>query len=100
MLGDPCQDGAEVKRWIESAELGGADEGVEGSSALAAGIGAKEQVILPSDRDRPQSPFGGAIMCALLRYIILPGANPGRLPLAPAGNTQGGSGGNEWSEAL
>ena len=62
MIGDLCQDGAEVKRRIESAELSRANEGVEGSCALTAGIGAKKQVILSSNRDRPQRPLGGTII--------------------------------------
>jgi len=46
MIGELYQDSAEVKRGIESAELGRVDEGVERSCALASGIGAKKQVIL------------------------------------------------------
>jgi hypothetical protein len=53
MVRDACQDHAEVKRGIESAELGCANEGVERSCALAAGIGTKKQVILSSNRDYP-----------------------------------------------
>ena len=34
------------------------------------------------------------------RCTVLPGGNPGRQTLAPAGSTRGGSGGDEWSEAL
>jgi hypothetical protein len=34
-------------------------------------------------------------MCALSRRTVLPGGNPGRLTLAPAGSIQGGSGGDE-----
>ncbi len=44
--------------------------------------------------------LGERIMCALPRCIALPGENPGRQTLAPAGSTRGGSGGDEWSEAL
>jgi hypothetical protein len=39
-------------------------------------------------------------VCALTRCTVLPGGNPGRQTLAPAGSTRGGSGGDEWSEAL
>src|SRR3954447_12513292 len=35
-------------------------------------------------------------VCALTRCTDLPGGNPGRLTLAPAGSTRGGSGGDEW----
>ena len=49
MLCDAGQDGAEVERWIKAVELGGADERVEGSGADTAGVGAEEEVVLPSD---------------------------------------------------
>src|SRR5271167_1762253 len=52
------------------------------------------------DDNSPQGPFSGIVVCALPRHIILPGENPGRQTLAPAGNTRGGSGGNEWPEAF
>jgi hypothetical protein len=41
-----------------------------------------------------------SLACALRRRTILPGGNPGRQTLAPAGSTRGGSGGDEWPEAL
>src|SRR3954447_24490852 len=44
--------------------------------------------------------FGPIVLCALTRCTVLPGGNPGRQTLAPAGSTRGGSGGDEWSEAL
>ncbi len=44
--------------------------------------------------------LGGIVGCALPRCTVLPGGNPGRQTLAPAGSTRGGSGGDEWSEAL
>jgi hypothetical protein len=62
MVRDARQDGAKVKRGIESAELGCANEGVERSCALTAGIGTEKQVILSSNRDRPERPLGGAII--------------------------------------
>lgn len=62
MIGDPCQDGTEIKRGIKPAEFGGADEGVERSCALTAGIGTEEQVVFSSNRDRPQRPLGSAVI--------------------------------------
>jgi hypothetical protein len=44
--------------------------------------------------------LNGIIVCALLRRIDLPGEIPGRLPVVPAESTWGGSGGDEWAEAL
>jgi hypothetical protein len=43
--------------------------------------------------------LGERVVCALARCIALPGENPGRQTLAPAGSTRGGSGGDEWFEA-
>jgi len=40
------------------------------------------------------------IMCALARRTFPPGERPGRPAVAPAGSTWGGSGGDEWAEAL
>ena len=45
-------------------------------------------------------PFDENIVCALPRCTVLPGGNPGRQTLAPAGSTRGGPGGDEWPEAL
>src|SRR3954451_9483425 len=62
MVGDARQGSAEVKRWIDSAEFGCTNEGVERGGALTARIGTKEQVILPSDRDGAERPFRGAVV--------------------------------------
>ena len=35
------------------------------------------------------------VLCALARRIVLPGGNPGRQTLAPAGSDRSGSGGDE-----
>ena len=51
--------------------------------------------VFASERDDAQRSFGGVVVCALIRCIFLPGANPGRQTLAPAGNTRGGSRGDE-----
>ena len=62
MIGDLSQHRAEVERGIESAEFGGADESVERGCAFAAGIGAKEQVILSSNRYGAQRPLSTAVI--------------------------------------
>ena len=62
MIGDLSQHRAEVKRGIESAEFGCADESVEGGRAFAAGIGAEKQVILSPNRYGSQRPLGTAVI--------------------------------------
>jgi len=59
-----------------------------------------EKRILPRDRYGSDGALNGVCMCALPRCTALPGGNPGRQTLAPAGSTRGGSGGDEWPEAL
>ena len=51
VLGDRCQDRAQIEGGIEAVQLGCSDERVERCSALAAGISSHEEVILASDGD-------------------------------------------------
>ena len=44
--------------------------------------------------------FRTIIVCALPRHVGSSGGNPDRRRFVPAGSTWGGSGGNEWTEAL
>jgi len=67
---------------------------------LAGALGAGKQPVLFAEGDRSDDVFDRIIVCALLRRIGFVGANPTRLTFAPAGSTWGGSGGNEWAEAL
>ena len=87
MGGEPFEDVAQPGLRIDAVELGRLDQRVEGSGALAAGVGAGKEVVLPSQRDGTQGPLGGVIVCVLLRRTVLPGASPGRLTLVPAGST-------------
>jgi hypothetical protein len=47
MLGDAGQHGPEVRLRIEAVELGRANQGVDRRRSLAAGVGAREQIVLP-----------------------------------------------------
>ena len=53
MIGDAGEDIAEVGFGIEAVELGGFDERVDRGGALAAGIGAGEQLILAAEGHHP-----------------------------------------------
>ena len=87
VVGDAAEHVAQVGFGIEPVELGRADQAVDRGGALAAGVGAGKEVVLPSQRDGTQGPLGGVIVCVLLRRTVLPGASPGRLTLVPAGST-------------
>ena len=87
MVGDAGQHIAEIGFGIETVQFGGADQAVDRGGALAAGIGAGEQVVLAAQSDGAQGAFRGVVMCALRKVTVLPGGNPGRLTLVPAGNT-------------
>jgi hypothetical protein len=53
MIGDAGEDVGEILLRVEAAELGGLDQRVECRRAVAAGIGAGEQVILAADSNGP-----------------------------------------------
>src|SRR4051794_33163701 len=100
MICNAPENVGQVGLGIEAVQLRGRSDGVEASSPLSSGIGTTEQVVLPSENRDAHGALGGIVRCALSRRTILPGGNPGRQTLAPAGSTRGGSGGDEWSEAL
>jgi hypothetical protein len=52
MVGDASQDIAQVGLGVEPVEGRALDKGVEDGRAMAAAVGAGEQVILPSQGDR------------------------------------------------
>jgi len=86
MVGDAGQHVSEVRFGIETVEFGATDQAVDRGGALTAGIGAGEQVVFPAQSDGTQGSLGGVVVCALKRCTVLPGENPGRLTLVPAGN--------------
>ena len=58
MIGDPCEDIAQIGFWVETVQLGRADQAVNRCGPLTAGIRACEKVILASQNHRSQSAFG------------------------------------------
>lgn len=47
MFGDASKDLAQVGLGIQAIELGRADQAIERRSSFAAGVGAREEIILP-----------------------------------------------------
>jgi hypothetical protein len=87
MVGEAGEHVAQVALRIETVEFRGADQAVEGGGALAALIRTGEEVVLASQSDGTQGPFGGIVMCVLKRCTAFPGESPGRPALVPAGST-------------
>ena len=54
MIGNAHQDVAQICFRVESVQFGRADQAVHGCSTFSASIGAREQVVLPSDRNSAQ----------------------------------------------
>ena len=75
-------------------------KGGDGCPRPATAIATREERIFSRYCLGSDGPFDNVGMCALKRCTVLPGENPGRQTLAPAGSTRGGSGGDEWPEAL
>lgn len=48
MIGDPVKQGAEIGLGVEAVELGGTDQGVHRSRAIAAGVRSGEEIIFSS----------------------------------------------------
>ena len=61
MIGDAGQDVGEIGLRIDAVQLGRLDDGVENSGPLAAGIGAGEEIILPSEGQRSDRALGGIV---------------------------------------
>src|SRR5439155_19514831 len=62
VIGDAGQDGTQIRLGIETIELGGFDERVDGSSPLAAGIGSGEEIILAAKRNAADRSLGGIVV--------------------------------------
>jgi len=76
------------------------DGGMHAEEALGGSSRFEPLHLALSSSHRLMRVFGPIVLCALTRCTVLPGERPGRQTLAPAGSTRGGSGGDEWSEAL
>ncbi len=85
---------------IDAVQLGCLDQGHRDRPVLRPGVGASKQRVLAGQGVGADGALDDVGVCALARCTVLPGENPGRQTLAPAGSTRGGSGGDEWPEAL
>ena len=92
---DPFQNVDQPSFWIESIEFAGIKKRRQDCPGLATADVATEKTVLFSNCDRTDRALHRIRMCALPRCTVLPGENPGRRTLAPAGSTRGGSGGDE-----
>src|SRR5271169_1440331 len=61
VIGDPAQDVGEPGLGIDAVEFGGADQGVDRSSALAATVGAGEQPGFAPEGNAAQGALGGVV---------------------------------------
>ena len=52
-IGDAGEHGSEIVLRVDSVELGRTDERVDGSGALAAGVGSGEKIVLAAQGDSP-----------------------------------------------
>jgi len=48
VVSDAGEDIAQISLWVEAVQLGRADQAVESGGTLTAGVGAGEEIILPS----------------------------------------------------
>ena len=61
VVGDAAQNVGEPRLRIDAIELGGSNQGVDCSGALAATIGTCEQPRLSAESDTAQSALGGVV---------------------------------------
>jgi hypothetical protein len=62
MLSDAGEHLAQIERGIKPVQLRSADQSVKRRGTHTAGIGAEEQVVLPTDGDGAQRSLGGAVV--------------------------------------
>ena len=72
MVGEAGEHVAEVALRIEAVEFRGTDQTIEHGGALSALIRTGEEVILASQRDGTQSPFGGGMPTSGLCRALSP----------------------------
>ena len=51
MVGDASEDIGDIELRVKAAEFGGFDQRVHGGGTVTAGVGAREQIILATNRD-------------------------------------------------
>lgn len=62
VVGNAGENRGQVGLRVEAADLGGADEGVDGGGACSAGIGTGEEPILAAEGDGPERAFGRIVV--------------------------------------
>ena len=62
MVCDAADDVAQVGLWVEAVQLGGADQAVDRSRVLAAGVGSGKQPVLPAKCYRPHGPLDRVVV--------------------------------------
>jgi hypothetical protein len=71
------------------------DRGVNRQEALGRSGRLETLHLVLASSNRLMRILSPIVLCALARRIVLPGGNPGRQTLAPAGSDRSGSGGDE-----
>jgi len=61
-LGDPGESVAQIGFRVDAVELGRLRDRIEGGCALAAGVGAGEEVVLAPQRDPAQGVLGDVVI--------------------------------------
>ena len=87
IVGNVLQHHAQVGFRINAVQLGCADQTVDSGRPFATRVRTREEIVLPSQGNSTQCPFGGVVVCALKRCTAFSGENPDRLALVPAGST-------------
>ena len=62
VVGDALEDMLEIDLWIESVELGGAEQRVNGCCAFTTVVRTRKQEVFPSQGDDAQRAFGGVVV--------------------------------------
>jgi hypothetical protein len=62
MIGNTREYLAQIRFGVAVVELSGADQAVDRSRSLSAGIAAREEIVLTSQRDASQCPFGCVVV--------------------------------------
>jgi transposase len=73
---------------LDAAKLASFDERSDTGPVLRALIMPRKKRVLSIENKRTDTPFDDVRVCALTRCTVLPGENPGRQTLAPAGSTR------------
>jgi hypothetical protein len=84
------EDLVQIDLRVETVELGGAEQGLDGCGAFSAGVGACEEEILASERDDAQRAFSGVVVDLELSIIDIAGQRtPARERVADRGGGVG-----------